>query len=237
MSLTCLQIVQTVCRRIGILAPNAAVSSSDPQVLQILAITEEEGQELEERYNWQGLQTETTFTTVAAELQGTLATIAPGYESIVNDTIWNRSLRRPVYGPKSQQDWQQSEAMQINGPFNSFRIKNDSIYFYPVPVAGQTCAFEYISKNWISTSTGSTAEVWTNDADTPLIDDRIIILGAIWRWKQAKGLDYAEDFAKYERRVLNKMSKDSGKPVLSLTGAKYEIQSVVMVPTGSWSVP
>lgn len=237
MSLTCLQIVQTVCRRIGILAPNAAVSSSDPQVLQILAITEEEGQELEERYNWQGLQTETTFTTVAAELQGTLATIAPGYESIVNDTIWNRSLRRPVYGPKSQQDWQQSEAMQINGPFNSFRIKNDSIYFYPVPVAGQTCAFEYISKNWISTSTGSTAEVWTNDADTPLIDDRIIILGAIWRWKQAKGLDYAEDFAKYERRVLNKMSKDSGKPVLSLTGAKYEIQPVVMVPTGSWSVP
>ena len=237
MSLTCLQIVQTVCRRIGILAPNAAVSSSDPQVLQILAITEEEGQELEERYNWQGLQTETTFTTVAAELQGTLATIAPGYESIVNDTIWNRSLRRPVYGPKSQQDWQQSKAMQINGPFNSFRIKNDSIYFYPVPVAGQTCAFEYISKNWISTSTGSTAEVWTNDADTPLIDDRIIILGAIWRWKQAKGLDYAEDFAKYERRVLNKMSKDSGKPVLSLTGAKYEIQPVVMVPTGSWSVP
>ena len=237
MSLTCLQIVQTVCRRIGILAPNAAVSSSDPQILQILSITEEEGQELEERFNWQGLQTETTFTTVAAELQGTLATIAPGYESIVNDTIWNRTLRRPVYGPKSEPDWQQSKAMQINGPFNSFRIKNDSIYFYPNPAAGQTCAFEYITKNWISTSTGSTSEIWTNDADTPLIDDRIIILGAIWRWKAAKGLDYAEDFSKYERRVMNKMAKDGGKPILDLCGAKYEIQPVVMVPTGSWSVP
>lgn len=234
--LSCLQIVQTVCKRIGILAPNAAVSSSDPQIIQILSITEEEGQELEERYQWQGLQQEATFTTVAAELQGSLSSIAPGCEHIVNNTIWNRTLRRPLYGPKSQQDWQQLKAMQINGPFNSFRVKGDSIYFYPAPPAGQTCAFEYITKNWISKSAGGTSEVWTNDADTPLIDDRIIILGAIWRWKQAKGLDYAEDFAKYERRVLSKMNRDGTKPVLNVCGTTNEILPVVMVPSGSWNL-
>jgi hypothetical protein len=234
MALSCLQIIQTACRRIGILAPNAAVGSTDPQIIQLLSISEEEGQELEERYNWQGLQTEATFTTVAAELQGTLATIAPGFESIVNDTIWNRSLRRPVYGPSTQQVWQQDKALQLNGPFNSFRIKNDQILFYPAPAAGETCAFEYNSKNWISTSIGGTSELWTNDSDTPLIDDRIVILGAIWRWKQAKGLDYAEDFAKYERRVMDKMAKDAGKPTLSMDGAQWEIQPAILVPRGSW---
>lgn len=234
MAKTCLQIIQTACRRIGILAPNAAVGSTDPQIIQLLAISEEEGQELEERYNWQGLQTEATFTTVAAELQGTLATIAPGFESIVNDTIWNRSLRRPVYGPSTQQVWQQDKAMQLNGPFNSFRIKNDQILFYPAPAVGQTCAFEYNTKNWISTSLGGTSETWTNDADTPLIDDRIVTLGTIWRWKAAKGLDYAEDFAKYERRVMDKMAKDAGKPTLSMDGAQWEIQPAILVPRGSW---
>lgn len=234
MALSCLQIIQTACRRIGILAPNAAVGSTDPQIIQLLAISEEEGQELEERYNWQGLQTEATFTTVAAELQGTLATIAPGFESIVNDTIWNRSLRRPVYGPSTQQVWQQDKALQLNGPFNSFRIKNDRILFYPAPAAGESCAFEYNTKNWISTSGGSTSETWTNDADTPLIDDRIVTLGTIWRWKAAKGLDYAEDFAKYERRVMDKMAKDAGKPTLSMDGAQWEIQPAILVPRGSW---
>lgn len=234
MSLSCLQIIQTACRRIGILAPNAAVTSSDQQIIQLVALAEEEGQELETRYQWQGIQTEATFNTVASELQGALSTIAPGFAYIVNDTFWNRTLRRPLYGPTSEQDWQQKKAIQLNGPFNAFRIKGGSIYFYPVPVAGQTCAFEFMSKNWIATSAGGTSEIWTNDADTPLIDDKIVILGLIWRWKAAKGLDYAEDFAKYERRVMDAMARDAGKPRLNMTGGSYDIQPAILVPRGSW---
>lgn len=236
MALTCLQIVQTVCRRIGILSPNAVVSSTDPQILQILSITEEEGQSQADRYPWQVLQTEALFTTVAAELQGQLYTIAPGIDYIVNNTIWNRDLRRPVYGPRSEQDWQQIKATQINGPFNSFRIVNDTIRFYPAPVAGQTCAFEYINKNWINTSTSSTSPIWTNDLDTPKLNDQLLILGSIWRWKQIKGLDYAEDFKKYEDRISDSMGRDSGKAKLHMGGASYEIQPVVLVPRGSWGV-
>lgn len=234
MAMTCLQMMQTVCKRIGILPPNAAVTSNDQQIMQLLALMEEEGQEGQWRAQWTGIQTEAIFTTVAAEVQGSLSTIAPGYSYIVDNTIWNRTLRRPVYGPKSEQDWQQSKAMQINGPFNAFRIMNGQIRFYPNPVAGQTCAFEYMSKNWISTSIGGTSETWTNDADTPLIDDKVIILGTIWRWKAAKGLDYAEDFRKYELRITDAQARDGGKPVLSADGVKYDIQPVIMVPTGSF---
>ena len=236
MALTCLQIIQTVCRRIGILAPNAAVSSADQQIIQILSLSEEEGQEQVERYNWQTLQNEATFNTVAAQIQTTIAAVTTGFKSITNDTIWNRTLRRPVYGPQSQQDWQQTKAMQLNGPFNIFRIMNDAINFYPNPTIGQACYFEYISKNWISTSVGSTSSTWTNDADTPKLDDQILTLGTIWRWKAAKGLDYAEDFAKYERRIIDLMAKDAAKPKLDMSGASWEIIPAIFVPTGSWNV-
>jgi hypothetical protein len=236
MALSCLQIVQTVCKRIGIIAPTQAVTSQDQQIIQLLSLMEEEGQEQATRYPWEVLQTEATFTTVATQSQGSMSTIAPGWDYITNDTIWNRTLRRPVYGPKSQQDWQQAKAMQINGPFNSFRIINDVINFYPVPVAGQTCAFEFQSLNWVNTSVGGTASTWTNDADTPRIDDQIMVMGGIWRWKQAKGLDYSEDFNKYERRITDAMGRDAGKQRLSLDGMTYDIQPVVMVPTGSWGV-
>lgn len=233
MAQSCLQIIQTVCKRIGILPPNVAVTSTDPQIQQIVALSEEEGQELCQRYTWQQLQTQVTFLTVAAQVQGTLAAIAPGIKYIINDTIWNRTLRRPVYGPKSPPEWQQSIANQINGPFNSFRIIQDAINFYPNPVAGQTCAFEYMSRNWAN---GANGETWASDADTSKLDDQLIVLGTIWRWKQAKGLDYAEDFTKYERRVADASNRDAGKPILNMSGCQWDLQPVVIVPAGSWGV-
>lgn len=237
MSLTCLQLIQTVCRRIGILSPNAAVTSTDQQIIQLVTLSEEEGQAQASRYAWESLQTEALFTTVAAETQGTISTIAPGMDYIVNNTIWNRTLRRPVYGPRSEQDWQQIKATQINGPFNSFRIVTDLIRFYPIPVAGQQCAFEYINKNWINVTGGSTTSpIWTNDLDTAKLDDQLMILGTIWRWKQAKGLDYAEDFTKYENRINDAMGRDAGKAKLHMSGFTYEIQPVVLAPRGSWGV-
>jgi len=232
----CLQIIQAACRRIGIPKPAAAVTSIDLQVLQILSLCEEEGQEQATRYAWQSLRGEATFTTVAAQLQTTVAAIAPGLDYIVNDTIWNRTLRRPVYGPKTAQEWQQSIANQINGPFNSYRVMGDAINFYPAPSAGDNCYFEYQSKNWITTSTGSTSDTWTNDLDTPKINGDLIVLGTIWRWKNAKGLDYAEDYAKYERRLADAMGRDASKPILDLSGARWEIQPAIVVPAGSWNV-
>lgn len=236
MALTCLQIVQAACKRIGILSPNAAVTATDQQIIQLVSLAEEEGQELATRFAWEALQVEATFNTVAAQVQTTLAAITSGFDYIVNDTIWNRTLRRPVYGPKSQQDWQQAKANQINGPFNSFRIIADAINFYPNPVAGQTCAFEYQSRAWVNKATGGTADTWTADADTSKLDGQLMVLGIIWRWKAAKGLDYAEDYAKYERRVTDAMGRDGGKPKLDMGGGCVDIQPVVLVPRGSFGL-
>lgn len=234
MPMTCLQIIQSACKRIGILSPNAALTSTDQQIAQLVELANEEGQELSDRYNWQALQAEANFTTVATQVQASIASITTGFKYIVNETIWNRSLRRPVYGATSQQDWQEKKAMQINGPFNSFRIIQDVINFYPTPAAGQSCFFEYISSNWVNLASGGTASQWASDSDTPKLDDQLIILGTIWRWKQAKGLDYAEDFSKYEKKLVDKMGRDAGKPILNMNGGTTEIQPVILVPRGNF---
>lgn len=236
MALTCLQIIQTACKRLGLNPPSSAVQSTDNAVLQLVALLEEEGQEASTRYPWQALQKEATFTTVAAMNQGAMSTLAPGWDYIVNDTIWNRSLRRPVYGPRTEQEWQEAVAMQLNGPFNMFRVQNDTLKFYPNPTAGQTCAFEYVTSNWINVSGGGTSPIWTSDLDTPAIDDQLITLGLIWRWRQAKGLDFTADFQKYEKRFTDAASRDGSKPSLSLDGGTYDIQPVVLVPRGNYTV-
>lgn len=235
MAQTCLQLVQAIARRVGIsTAPNAAVTSADPQIVQLVELLNEEGQELASRFQWQALVQEATFTTVAAELQTAVATVAPGYRYIINNTIWNRDLRRPVYGPDSVQDWQQQKAIQIAGPFNRYRVRNGNIYFYPVPAAGQQCAFEYVSSNWVALTAGGGADAFAADTDTALLSDRLLKLGTVWRWKAAKGLTYAEDFSKYELAVADEINRDGPKPTLNVTGAMYDVVPLVVVPSGSW---
>lgn len=237
MALTCLQIIQRACMRIGIASPNVAVTSTDPQILQLLALSVQEGEEQSQRYDWEVLQSEATFTTVATQLQGSLTTLAPGLKSITNGTIWNRTQRLPVLGSQAPQDWQYMIAMNLTTPFSQYRVKGDGLYFYPVPTAGQTCAFEYLTKYWISTSAGGSSDTWTNDSDTPLLDSALMVNGLIWRWKATKGLDYSEDFATYERGIMNAMSRDGSKPILSTSGGSgYGISPVVIVPAGSWGV-
>jgi hypothetical protein len=62
-------IIREACKRLGITVPNAAVSSTDLQVQQLVALCNEEGQELSSRYAWQRLTKTATFTTVVSQSQ------------------------------------------------------------------------------------------------------------------------------------------------------------------------
>ena len=227
--MTCLTLVQTAWKRLGLQSPpSVVVGSVDPQVMQFLALLNEEGQTLAEETNWQALAQQGTFTTVATEIQGALSTIAPGCKFIVNDTIWNQSLRFPVFGPLSAQRWAQQKAMFYQGPWNQFRVFDDQIHFVPVPVAGQTCNFEYVSKFW--TSAGTTE--FTADTQTSLLDEEVMVMGLIWRFRQAKGLDYSADLEKYKRRLVNLVARETPKPVLTLDQGAWNWNSTFDMGSG-----
>lgn len=236
--MSCLTVIQRACSRIGIAAPIAAVSSTDVKVQQLLALSNEEGEELSASYPWQALRNEATFTTVATESQGLITAIAgAGFRYIINNTIWNRSLRRPVFGPLTPPQWQQLKAQSMQGPFNQFVIRGNAVLFTPAPAAGNSCYFEWMSRAWCASSDGSTSSsFWVADTDVALLDEDIMVMGLIWRWKAAKGLDYAEDFNKYERRKTDAQARDGGKPTLDLNGTDMDIFPGVIVPAGFWGV-
>lgn len=236
--MTCLSVVQAACSEIGITKPTAVVTNTDPQIIQLLALSNREGRTLIKRGRWQNVAQEATFNTVATESQGAITTLAGAdFNYILNDTIWNRDLKRPVFGPLAASQWQQLKAQSQQGPFNQFRIRANLLRFLPTPTAGQACAFEWVSKNWCQ-NTGATVSysAWNADTDVGLLDEDLLTLGLIWRWKMAKGFDYAEDFAEYERQITDALGRDAGKPKLNLGGENFDIWPAIVVPSGSWSV-
>lgn len=235
--MTCLTIIQSVALQVGITRPSFAIASTDTQIMQLVELANKEGKSLASRIDWTALQAEATFTTLATESQGSLATIASGLKYIINDTIWNRTLRRPVFGPKTPQTWQQQVASGINGPWSSFRIRGGTLRMNPVPTAGQSCYFEYASKNWVTKASDATGtNAWSADGDTSVLDEDLLTLGTLWRWKQAKGFDYAEDFNEYERQVLDAIGRDGSKDTLNLSNTRYDVFPGIVVPSGSWNL-
>lgn len=234
-----LTVVTSFCERVGLPVPTTVMGSTDTQVNQIRALLEKEGNDLSGRGAWQGITFEATHTTLALEDQGAMTTIATNnFRYIKNNTIWDRTDRLPVIGPLDGPEWQALKAMLLNGPRYRFRIRGNHMLVNPTPAAGHTWAFEYVSWNWITDSTGVTyRQAFSADTDLLLLPDVIALQGLEWRWRKQKGFDYAEDFRTYEVMVKDALGRDGGKPQIRMDGGGMNgPKPGIWVPTGSWSL-
>lgn len=226
-----LTLTQNACRRLALAVPSAAFASTDTQVQQLVALANEEGEELASRCQWSILDLEATFTTVATPAD--MVTVAPGFKYLINETMWDRTENR-IIKPITAQEWQEVNSNTYTSPFTKFRIWQGAIYFYPDLAADHDIAFEYMSKNWVALDAGGTSDAWAADADTGLLDERIMTMGLIWRFKQVKGFDWEPDFQKYEARVADAMARDGSKKILNM-GGRYRRNIRDNIPEGSWS--
>lgn len=231
-----LEIVQEMCRRIGFSVSNTATNSTDPQITQMLSLLNEEGRDLSSRHDWTNLQTEATFTGVAAPSQGALATIAPGFRRFINETVWNRSQQREAPGPVTPRQYQRLKSGLASLVDPAWYVRGGNLMLEPAPAAGQAYSFEYIDKRWVVAADGTRKEQFTRDDDTHLLDDDALILGLIWRWRQTKGLEYAEDFTKAERKVSALMGEDGAASDLYLHAGTYASLGSPTIPDGNWTV-
>lgn len=232
-----LSLIQHVCGRTNVPVPLSVNGNPDTKVVQMLKLLDEEGTDLSKRGDWEGLINEATHTTLAAEDQGAMATIAVnGFRYIKYDTLWDRTDRLPVALVGSNA-WQAMKAMASTGPRYRYRLRGGKMLVNPAPTAGHTWAFEYVSKNWILGFDGTTYKQYiTQDDDTILLPEDLVLQGLRWRWKREKGLDYAEDFATYEQQVKMDLSRDGGKETLYMDGGDQRARPGIWVPDRSWSL-
>jgi hypothetical protein len=232
-----LEIVKEACGILGQPVPNSIQGSNDTGVRQMLGLLNTEGRELAPRYEWEGLIREATFVTVNAEDQGSLSTIigSDTYRYILSDTLFNRDRREPIAGPQSSVDWQFRKSLGITGPFTTYRIRGGHLLFDAAPNAGEHVYFEYVTKNWATTADGLTLKrAATADTDVLLLNDELMLAGLVWRWRKAKGFDYAEDFNSYERMVADASARDGTKRTVSLAERAGSNERRMTVSPGSW---
>ena len=231
-----LTLIQNSAKELGLASPSSAYASTDQQVIQLVALAQREGTELMQDFDWQVLTTEKTFTSVALADQTTATAIPTDFDRFVPETFFNRTRKRPVFGPISAQDWQFTQAVVATTLVESFRQRGNAILITPVPEAGDTYAYEYISKNFCESSGGTDQAAWAADTDVGILPEALMTMGVIWRFLKAKGFDYAEAFRTYEIAKAKAQAKDGGKRRFNLAHRTTNYPRAPYVQEGSWNL-
>lgn len=146
-------------------------------------------------------------------------TLPSDIQMFISATMWDRNFRWQLLGPLSAQEWQTIvSGICPVGPRIRFRVMDNTFYIQPPPGPTQTdtIAYEYISKNWCKSATGTSQPRWAADTDTYLWPENTATLGVKWRFLRAKGLDYTEEVRTYDAAVERQLARSGSNRTLSL---------------------
>lgn len=137
-------------------------------------------------------------------------------DHLIPQTFWDRSFRWQLLGPLSPQEWQVLKSgISPTGPRRRFRIMAGNFVVDPVPSDTNQLVYEYYSVNWCQAAATSTVaatgkRAWSLDTDTYLLDDDTMVLGIIWRFRRAKGLEYDTERAEWQACVDRVLARQGG---------------------------
>jgi hypothetical protein len=230
-----LTLIQGTSKLIGLPSPQVVVASADTRILELLSIANSVGDELARDYQWQELTKTALWSATGSIDQGSLlGSIATDFGYFINQTFWDRDLRQQILGPTTSQQWQADLSFAVVSPPYRFIMESGRLLIGPTALtAGHTLVFNYVTKNWCQSSTGTPQSAFAADTDTTLIPEELFKLTLIWRWKSAKGLAYAEDMQTAEKQIQTYTGQNKGNDVLYLGGSPVVYFSE-NVPLGNW---
>ena len=154
--------------------------------------------------------------TGAVVLAQTAYTLPPDFERITDRTQWDKSKHWEALGPESAQQWQWLKSGYIStGPRIRWRILDNQFQIWPPMNTNEYLGWEYRSKGWARGVDGTVKNSFTEDNDTAILDDRIIVLGTKLKYWSIKGFDTTTLMQEYQRYLSIAKANDKGSPNLS----------------------
>lgn len=195
--------------------PTALFASTEETDQRLLESLREAGEALVEAYDWTSLATEHTFATVAATASYTLPT---DFNRLISETAWNRDQYWLMRGSLGAAEWQHETSAQVVEPLlaQRFRInagpRSRTLRLVPTPTLAEDLALEYISSNWLLDADNVTTKAdVAADTDQPRVDERLLQLGARWRFMRSLGEQYG-DFLAEAQAAEAKRFADNASP-------------------------
>lgn len=197
-------IARLVARR-----PSSVFASDEEICVEIASLANEAATDIAKACDWQAL-------TILNIISGDGVTggwdLPSDYDRMVagNDIHSGTWTYMRYANAATLDNWQDLNALIPAIPPGYWTILQNKIEFIPVISSGQDARFYYVSNQWARSAGGAPKASFDRDDDTFVLDDRLLTLALIWRWKAMKGLNYEEDIRNSDIALSQAMSRDRG---------------------------
>ena len=183
-----------------------SVTSTDWDVAQIVEFMNQAGEDIAKRAEWSGLYTSDTVSggvsthTLPSDFQemgerggvylnkseGTYTPVRP----CLDPTLWDFLVQWPSAQPY-------------------YMLRGGDLAFSDA-LDGDGAKFTYVSSGWVALDGGGTGTTIAADGDTFRIPERLVHLGAAWRWLREKGMPFDDNVAEFEADLAQEIKADRG---------------------------
>lgn len=215
--MTVLSACQDAIARLVARRPDTVFASSDEICVEIASLANEAAADIAKAADWRAL---TKLKIINGDGVTQNWPLPDDYDRMVNGLdihsgtwVWMRY--QPV---RTLDDWLDLQSLLPAIPPGYWIIMNGQMSFLPVISTDDDARFYYISNQWAKSKNGNGKGAFDNDTDLFLLEDRLLTLALIWRWKSMKGLDYQEDIRNYDMALSQAMARDRGARVIRKGG-------------------
>ena len=220
--MTLKDILDSVLLESGMGTEAVYVAASDDSVKRMVNIANRSARRIATGFGWQALKRTYSFSlTTATEYD-----LPTDFRAFTPDTTFVDSYLFGVDMRTRPQLW---HYLQVNttgtGPRYRMRVLGDKIHVYQ-PQAGDNISFEYLTDHPVMATDGTTSKKsFTTDTDTFRLDDDLITMDILWRYKKLLGLpDWQIDRADwndYKKTVQGQES--AAKTIIGSDGSEYPV--------------
>jgi hypothetical protein len=212
-----LSVVKSVCATVGVQLPTSIFSGigGNRTMQEMLECANDMAQRIAyDTRDWTRLRTTVTFTgdgtTMAFDLPVNFKRM------LLTSNVWRSTTALyPMRFIPDTDEWMNRRVRNWNDwPHGEWTMLGGQILIFPALPVGQTAYFAYLDKNCIALNSGGFGDFFLNDADSFVLDERLLKLGMIWDWKAKKGSPYNEDMGTYETALGMVAGHDSPAPVI-----------------------
>jgi hypothetical protein len=213
--MTVLSVIQSACTSgIALTRPTSVFGSSIREMLELAGLVQETAEMIASAHEWEKLNRIATITGDGTEEDFDLPT---DYDRMPEKSqLWTSSLETPLTPVSDRDEWLGLDVQSFDFVVNAWIKYGGQIHIKPAPASAEEIKYWYQSNLIVAPNSGANKAEFDTDTDTFRIDERLLKLGLIWKWREMKGLPYAENMADYERALAKRIHEDKGSRIIRI---------------------
>lgn len=228
--MTILSVCQDAAVKLNRSKPSSLFSSTDAFASELLLAAKETAESLvKEEHDWRAL---TKMQTCTGDASTTVFALPVDYERMIKDAKLHslRFKNATFRAARDLDEWLFLKDNLLVGSPGNWVILNGSVQVFPPMPVSDTARFFYISNYYALSAVNTPQAGFLADTDTFALDERMLRLGIIWRWRADKRLEYAEDMKNYEIAKMAIMGKDKGSQAITVGRQRVSRANEVAYP-------